>query len=300
MLNANVNYPRGVASTVVELPVSLWSATPVAAAMGAGDASLVQAALFQRETAAAENLALVRLLARQLHARLPQHVELDDLVSAGMVGLLDAVARFDGEKKVQFRSYAQFRIRGAMMDSLRAADWSPRVLRRQGRLIEQAKSALVTRGIQAPNDQQISEEMGVSLAVYQHLLADLKGLEIGSLQIERNEEVGEQLIESIPGPVNEDPLFRCLQGELREKMVAAIETLPEKERLVLSLYYHEELTMKEIAQVLGVVGSRVSQLHASAIRRLQNAFQESGKTTTGKSAARRMTQVQGISSGQKK
>ncbi len=289
MRNTTQTNQRGV-STVGELPVSMWIATPEAVpSVQAGNVVPASAELFDRESATAENISLVRFLARQLHARLPQHIEMDDLLSAGTIGLLDAVARFDGEKKTQFRTYAQFRIRGAMMDSLREGDWSPRTLRRQGRLLQQAKHALVVKGNEAPNDQQMADEMGVPLATYQGLLTDLNGLEVGSLQLERNEDAGEQLIDSIPGPATNDPLFLCLQGELRERLVAAIEELPEKERLVLSLYYHEELTMKEISEVLGVVGSRVSQLHAAAIVRLKSLLREGGHKNEPKVSSRRGT-----------
>lgn len=286
MLNATLTSHRNVA-TMGALPVALWSATTGAASTAEISApSLSNAGIFDRETATAEYLSLVRFLARQLHGRLPQHVDLEDLVSAGTLGLLDAVARFDGEKKVQFRSYAQFRIRGAMMDSLRAADWGPRTLRRQGRLLAQAKQELVAAGIHAPDDQDIADHMGVSLATCQDLQNDLNGLALGSLQFEHDDESGEQVLDSVPGPASEDPLFRCLQGELREALTAAIETLPEKERLVLNLLYHEELTMKEISQVLGVVGSRVSQLHTSAIKRLKNSFR-------GEALCRRTTSLDG-------
>lgn len=268
---------HGIAA-YAELPASMRVTTAKPATMSdlaVGCPS--QATMFERECAADENLPLVQFLARQLHARLPQHVDLEDLVSAGTLGLLDAVARFDGEKKVQFRSYAQFRIRGAMMDSLRAADWSPRTLRRQGRQLEQAKHVLSAQGVEAPNDQQIAEHMGIDLGAFQNLLNHLKRLEVGRFEAECREETGEQVIDSVPAPSSEDPLLRCMQGELRESLMSAIDALPEKERLVLTLYYYEELTMKEVSQVLGVVGSRVSQLHATAILRLKKNFSQRSK-----------------------
>lgn len=272
MLNAIPTSHRS-ALTITDLPASLRSAIPAAwPTTDHNGHSQPNGIVFDRESAAAENLPLVRLLARQLHARLPQQVELDDLMSAGTMGLIDAAGRFDGENKTQFRSYAQYRIRGAMMDSLRAADWSPRTLRRQGRLVEQAKQVLAAKSLQAPNDQQIADYVGISLASYQDLVSDLKRLEVGSLQVERDEEAGEQAIASVPGPATEDPLFCFLQGEVRGALKAAIEALPEKERMVLNLYYYEELTMKEISEVLGVVGSRVSQLHASAVARLKSSL----------------------------
>lgn len=216
----------------------------------------------------------MHFLARQLHARLPRQVEREDLVSAGTLGLIHACARFTGVEKIQFRSYAQTRIRGAMLDDLRSADWSPRSLRRRGRLIAQTRRDLNEQGIEAPDEKQMAEEMRVPLALYQQLLVDLNGLELESLQVERGEIGDHLLIDLVPSPAHEDPLCRCLQKELRERLIAHIEVLPEKERLVLSLRYYEELTMKEIAEVLGVVGSRVSQLHSSALKRLKAAFRE--------------------------
>lgn len=219
-----------------------------------------------------EHLPTVRYLARRIHERLPQHVELDDLVSAGVVGLIDAFSKFDHTKKVQFKSYAQFRIRGAILDSLRTLDWSPRELRRKGRAVEEAIRAVTHRVGRAPSEQEIAREMGLSLADYQLLLGDLKGLEIGSLHIERSEDSGDEELAYIPGSPEEDPLFRCLKGEMKQRLADAIGELPEKERMVLTLYYYEELTMKEIGLTLGVVESRVSQIHSSAVLRLRTAL----------------------------
>src|SRR5271154_5214278 len=219
-----------------------------------------------------EHLPTVRYLARRIHERLPQHVELDDLVSAGVVGLIDAFSKFDHTKKVQFKSYAQFRIRGAILDSLRTLDWSPRELRRKGRAVEEAIRATTQRVGRAPAEQEIAGEMELSLGEYQQLLGDLKGLEIGSLHMERSEDSGDEELSYIPGSPEEDPLFRCLKGEMKQRLADAIDELPEKERMVLTLYYYEELTMKEIGLTLGVVESRVSQIHSSAVLRLRVAL----------------------------
>ncbi len=216
-----------------------------------------------------EHLPTVRYIARRIHERLPQHVELDDLISAGMVGLMDAFVKFDHGKKVQFKSYAQFRIRGAILDSLRTLDWSPRELRRKGRAVEEAIRSVTQHLGRAPMEQEIADEMKLGLEEYQRLLGELKGLEIGSLHMERSEESGDDELAYIPGSPEEDPLFRCLQGEMKQRLVDAIDELPEKERLVLTLYYYEELTMKEIGLTLGVVESRVSQIHSSAVLRLR-------------------------------
>jgi RNA polymerase sigma factor for flagellar operon FliA len=222
-----------------------------------------------------EHLPTVRYLARRIHERLPQHVELEDLVSAGVVGLIDAFSKFDHKKKVQFKSYAQFRIRGAILDSLRTLDWSPRELRRKGRAVEEAIRSVTQRLGRAPSEQEIANEMGIALAEYQSLLGDLKGLEIGSLHMERSEDSGDEELAYVPGSPEDDPLFHCLKGEMRQRLTDAIDDLPEKERMVLTLYYYEELTMKEIGLTLGVVESRVSQIHSSAVLRLRAALNHS-------------------------
>ncbi len=226
----------------------------------------------ERDRLLLEHLPTVRYLARRIHERLPQHVELDDLISAGVVGLIDAFSKFDHGKKVQFKSYAQFRIRGAILDSLRTLDWSPRELRRKGRAVEEAIRTTTQRLGRAPAEHEIAHEMGLELTEYQTLLGELKGLEIGSLHMERSEDSGDEELSYVPGPAEDDPLFRCLKGEMKQRLTDAIEELPEKERMVLTLYYYEELTMKEIGLTLGVVESRVSQIHSSAVVRLRAAM----------------------------
>ncbi len=232
----------------------------------------IETAEADRDRLLLEHLPAVRYIARRIHERLPQHVDLDDLVSAGIVGLIDAFGKFDHTKKVQFKSYAQFRIRGAILDSLRVLDWSPRELRRKGRAVEEAIRAVQQRAGRAPSEQEIAAEMKVSLEEYQQLLGELKGLEIGSLNMERTEDSGDEELAYVPGSPEEDPLFRCLEGEMKQHLMDAIDELPEKERLVLTLYYYEELTMKEIGLTLGVVESRVSQIHSSAVLRLRSAL----------------------------
>jgi RNA polymerase sigma factor for flagellar operon FliA len=228
----------------------------------------------EQERVLLEHLPIVRFLARRIHERLPQHVDIEDLVSAGVVGLMDAFTKFDPAKKVQFRSYAQFRIRGAILDSLRTLDWSPRELRRKGRAVEEAIRVITARLGHAPNEAEVAAEMALELEEYQQLLGDLKGLEIGTLHMERNEDSGEEELAYVPGRPDEDPLFRCLRGELEERLAEAIQNLPDRERLVMSLYYYEEMTMREIGLALGVVESRVSQVHASAVVHLRGALKD--------------------------
>jgi RNA polymerase sigma factor for flagellar operon FliA len=228
----------------------------------------------EEERVLLEHLPIVRFLARRIHERLPQHVEMEDLFSAGVVGLMDAFAKFDPSKKVQFRSYAQFRIRGAILDSLRTLDWSPRELRRKGRAVEEAIRVLTARFGHAPTEPEVALELGIGLEPYQQLLGELKGLEIGTLHLERNEDSGEEELAYIPGRPDEDPLFRCLKSEMEGRLTGAITDLPERERLVMTLYYYEEMTMREIGMALGVVESRVSQIHASAVLHLRSALSD--------------------------
>jgi len=250
-----------------KLPLSLAGIHPVEQAEAAATV-----APLDREALLLEHLPTVRYLARRIHERLPQHVELDDLISAGVVGLIDASSKFDHTKQVQFKSYAQFRIRGAILDSLRTLDWSPRELRRKGRAVEEAIRTTTQQLGRVPTEEQIAKQMDLGLGEYQQLLGELKGLEIGSLHMERTEDAGDEELSYIPGSPDEDPLFRCMQGEMKQRLIDAIEELPEKERMVLTLYYYEELTMKEIALTLGVVESRVSQIHSSAVVRLRTSL----------------------------
>ena len=256
------------------IPVEITSYGQAASLTGALGSAVVSpvAGAQERDRLLLEHLPSVRYIARRIHERLPQHVELDDLVSAGVVGLIDAFSKFDHGKKVQFKSYAQFRIRGAILDSLRTLDWSPRELRRKGRAVEEAIRTLTQRLGRAPQEQEIAKEMELGLEAYQLLLGELKGLEIGSLHVERSEDSGDEELAYIPGSPEEDPLFLCMKGEMRQRLVEAIDDLPEKERMVLTLYYYEDLTMKEIGLTLGVVESRVSQIHSAAVVRLRAAL----------------------------
>jgi RNA polymerase sigma factor for flagellar operon FliA len=267
--------------TISELnPVQIDFVTPAPAAEAVSE-RMPDA---ERDRLLLEHLPTVRYLARRIHERLPQHVELDDLVEAGVVGLIDAFNKFDHKKKVQFKSYAQFRIRGAILDSLRILDWSPRELRRKGRAVQEAVQALTHRLHRSPSEQEIATELHLTLQAYQQLSGDLKGLEIGSLHLEHTEDSGEEELAYVAGSRDQSPLFRCLEGEMKECIALAIEALPERERMVLTLYYFEEFTMKEIGLALGVVESRVSQIHSSAVLRLRSGLAVFRKQPVAKAA----------------
>ena len=252
------------------LPTGQVQAEPETSADSVPDASFSPMDAANREQILIEHLPVVRYIARRIHEHLPAHVEMDDLVSAGMVGLADAFNKFDAGKKVQFRSYAQFRIRGAILDSLRSLDWSPRDLRRKGRAIEAAMHILTGRLGRTPLENEIAAQMDMSLDEYQHLLTDLRGLEIGSLDVGHTEDSSEDEVAYVPSSPEEGPLFHCLKAEMRARLADAIAALPERERMVLTLYYYEEMTMKEIGLTLEVVESRVSQIHTSAVLHLRS------------------------------
>ncbi|MGB7556128.1 MAG: FliA/WhiG family RNA polymerase sigma factor [Candidatus Korobacteraceae bacterium] len=221
-----------------------------------------------------EQLPQVKYIARRIHERLPQHVPFDDLVHAGIVGLIDAMHKFNPDKKVRFASYAKFRIRGAILDSLREMDWSPRDLRRKARRLETTMQKLQTELGHSATEPELALAMGMTLEEFQHLLDEIRGLEVGSLQIESLEDGREtDLGQTLPGPANLDPLFVCMQGERRERLADAIAELPVREQQVLSLYYQQELTMKEVGAVLGVGESRVSQIHSMAVSRLRASLE---------------------------
>jgi len=222
-----------------------------------------------------EQLPQVRYIARRIHERLPQHVPFEDLVHSGVLGLIDAFNKFDACKHVQFASYAKHRIRGAILDSLRELDWSPRELRRKARLLEQAHARLDTRLGRSATEQEIASELGMKLGELQQLLTELDGLEITSFSSEAGEDGREQDgSELIPAAdESSNPFQQCLDREMKLMLSQALSELPEREKQVLALYYYEELTMKEVGAVLGVGESRVSQIHSLAITRLRSRLQ---------------------------
>lgn len=229
----------------------------------------------ERQRLLTEQLPQVRYIARRIHERLPRHVLLEDLVHAGVVGLIDALHKFDRGKHVQFGSYAKFRIRGAILDSLREMDWSPRDLRRQSRRVEEAHNKLRAELGRSPTEPELAKEMGINLAELQKLLGEINNLEIGSLRVVSPDDGKEEdLCEYLPSGADDSPLVQCLRSEMRDLLARAVGELPEKERQVLALYYFEELTMKEVGMVLGVGESRVSQIHSMAVVRLRARMAE--------------------------
>ena len=223
----------------------------------------------QREKLLLEHLPQVRFIARRIHGRLPPQVLLEDLVHAGILGLLDAVRKYDPSKNVQLKHYAEFRIRGAILDSLRQVDWSPRTLRRQARRLEKAILDCKARLGRDPSEPEIAAELQMSLESLQHLLGDLRGLDIGSLASEGRNPGGEDVIEARAGSEQEDPYHQTLRSEMATLLERAIGELPARGREVLALYHFGELTMKEVGAALGIGESHVSQIHTAALVRLR-------------------------------
>ena len=189
--------------------------------------------------------------------------------------VVDVYVNYDRSKHVQFGSYAKFRIRGAIMDSLREMDWSPRDLRRKARRLEEANNSLRSALGRNPSEPELAAELGIDLHGLQMLLGDIDGLEVGSLRVQSPRDGKEEdLCEYLPDDPEKTPLLLCLRSEMKDLLTRAIEELPEKERQVLALYYYEELTMKEVGAVLGVGESRVSQIHSMAVVRLRARLAE--------------------------
>jgi FliA/WhiG family RNA polymerase sigma factor len=189
--------------------------------------------------------------------------------------LVDVYINYDRTKHVQFASYAKFRIRGAILDSLRELDWSPRELRRKARRIDEVYSQLSKQLERTPTESELASELGMQLHEFQLLMGELDGLEIGSLRIESPRDGQEEdLCEFLPNAPEDTPFFLCLRSEMKGLLSTAIDELSEKERQVLALYYFEELTMKEVGMALGIGESRVSQIHSLAVVRLRVRLQE--------------------------
>ena len=222
-----------------------------------------------------QELSQVYYIAARIRERLPQHVELEDLVSAGVVGLIEASRSFDGSKNVQFKTFAKFRIRGAILDSLRETDWGSRYMRRRGREIAEATARLEAKLGRQPSEAEIAEEMQLEPEHLRKLIAQLDSLQLAGQSVAVSNDRSESLdvIESAPNLDDPDPFELCLEGEMKAHLAEAISKLSEREQLILSLYYREELTMKEIAKVVGVALSRVSQIRQETMVKLKASLE---------------------------
>ncbi len=215
---------------------------------------------------------LIKYLAHRLAMRLPPHISMDDLVSAGVIGLMDALTKFDPEKQVEFKTYAEFRIRGAMIDELRSMDWVPRSVRQKATQIEKTINQLEKKQGRSVDDEEIASALGLSLEDYYETIKDLHGLSpLDMEEVQRRfsrlslEEVLEVLVDS----EENGPFHQYSLKELKQLLARAIDGLSEKEKMVISLYYYEELTLKEIGEVLGLTESRICQIHTKGVLTLR-------------------------------
>lgn len=228
----------------------------------------------ERERLILDHLPQVRLIARRIHERLPESVNLEDLVSTGIVGLISAIDRFDPAHNVKLRTYAEYKIRGAILDSLRGMDWAPRQQRKRTKQIESAINQLEQRFHRAPVEEEIAAQLDLSMEEYHEWLVEVQGINIGSLESSSPDEDGRDLLRFVSDKEEEWPSRLLERAELERLLATAIDRMPQVERTILNLYYREELTLREIAKVVKLHESRVSQLKSQAILRLRSYIEK--------------------------
>lgn len=221
------------------------------------------------------HLDLVKYIALRLAPRLPADISVDDLFNSGIIGLMDAIDKFDPAQEIQFKTYAKIRIKGAMLDELRAMDWIPRSLRQKSSNLQSTLATLEKKLGRQPTDEETAVEMNISLDDYYHLLDEVKSISV--LPMEILDALQETQNEGQLGVAADNPVHSIYREQIRQKLAEAISSLSKNEQLVLSLYYYEELTMKEIGVVLGYTESRISQLHTKAVLRLRARLSRSFK-----------------------
>ncbi|GAA4417523.1 RNA polymerase sigma factor FliA [Acidovorax lacteus] len=222
-----------------------------------------------RDAMIRQHVPLVRRIAHHIIAKLPPNVELDDLIQVGMMGLADALSRYEATQGVQFETFATQRIRGAMLDELREGDWMSRSSRKSQKDIEQAVHRLEQRLGRSPLESEIAAEMGMSLADYQSLLGKVRGTQLVYLEDMTHGDEDDGFLDRHVADNAADPLEMLRDQRLRDSLVAAIKSLPEREQHIMGMYYEHDMNLKEIAAVLGVTESRVCQLHSQSIARLR-------------------------------
>jgi RNA polymerase sigma factor for flagellar operon FliA len=225
--------------------------------------------LNERERLIEEHLPQVRLIARRIHDRLPPHVNLDDLISTGIVGLISAIDRYQPSQGVKLRTYAEYKIRGAILDSLRGMDWAPRRQRRRAKEIERAVAAAEQRMQAAPSEEDVAKELGIGVEEYREWASEAKTLSVSSIDNAFPDDDRREVSRQVPAREELLPSNLFERAELERLLARALERMPQPERTVLSLYYHEELSLREIARVMGLHESRISQLKTQALSRLR-------------------------------
>jgi RNA polymerase sigma factor for flagellar operon FliA len=233
----------------------------------------------RRDRVVLEHLPLVKAIAVRVHENLPVHVDLDDLIHAGILGLFDAANKYNPEKQVVFSSYAKHRIKGAILDSLRQLDWASRDMRRRHKQVEAATRDLASTLQRAPTEAEIADKLGMGVDRWRTMMLDLRNVGLISASTRSNEN-DDLPAPDFPSNPETQPDSICAREQLRAVLTVAMKTLPERYQKVVVLYYTNEMTMKEIGGVLGINESRVSQIHKSALEKMQTALQSSGITSS--------------------
>ncbi|MDE1942155.1 MAG: RNA polymerase sigma factor FliA [Betaproteobacteria bacterium] len=228
------------------------------------------AGLNDKEQCLREYAPLVKRIAHHLKAKLPGSVEVDDMIQAGMMGLLEASNRYDELRGAQFETYAAQRIRGAMLDELRQSDWLPRSMRRDMRRIEQAIHRLQQQLGKAPSESEIAAEMGMPLPEYQQMLFESRGAQLIYYEDFHDQDGDDGFFDRHEIGSDPDPLDMLRDSRFRNALIQAIEELPERERMLMGMHYEQEMNLREIGEVMGVSESRVCQLHSQAVARLRS------------------------------
>jgi len=227
-----------------------------------------------REQIIKDYVPLVKFVSHRIASRLPSHVELDDLINSGILGLMDAIEKFEPTRNIKFKTYAELRIKGAILDGLRDLDWVPRSLRRKKKEIENAYHLLEQQQGRAATDEEVAQVLAIPLEELHRNLDELKGVTLGTFIEVGEDGESESFISFVPDPDAEDPHQTFQASEIKEILQDAMEVLPKKDKFVVQLYYFDELTMKEIGTLLNITESRVSQLHTKAMLRLQGKLLE--------------------------
>ena len=227
-----------------------------------------------RDQIVLEHLPLVKAIAIRVHENLPVHVDLDDLIHAGVLGLFDAVVKYDASKNVAFHSYAKHRIKGAILDSLRQADWASRDLRKRQKQVDSITRDLSAKLGRAPTEGEVAQEMGIGMERWRRMLMELRTVGLVSASSHADQE--RDLTQEFAAKPDLQPDHMCQRRQLQVTLARAIETLPERYQKVVCLYYTKEMTMKEIGEVIGVNESRVSQIHKTALKKMAVALESEG------------------------
>jgi len=226
-----------------------------------------------RDQVVLDHLPLVKAIAIRVHENLPVHVDLDDLVHAGVLGLIDAVEKFDASKNVAFQSYAKHRIKGSILDSLRELDWASRDMRKRQKRMEAVTHELSTRLGRVPTESEVAQEMGVDLERWQRMVGELRNIGLVSTTIVEDDR---DRVQEFPDTLEEQPDRVCARRQLQSTLARAIGHLPVRYQKVVFLYYTNEMTMKEIGEILGINESRVSQIHKTALKKMATALESEG------------------------